>query len=201
MVVMAPPLALIFAYAPMLLQVWLGPAYAAQSSIALRILTIGVFFNALAQLPFATLYAFNRPDLPAKFHLVELVIHIPLTIFLIREFGIAGAAAAWTTRVSLDLSLLLAGSARRTGVSIAAVAGGGIARIGVAVAGLVAALIMAAALLGSMPALAALITVGSVVGFLLLSWSWILLAAERAAIARILGVYAGSLRRGARSAA
>ena len=201
MVVMAPPLALIFAFAPTLLQVWLGPAYAAQSSIALRILTIGVFFNALAQLPFVALYAFNRPDLPAKFHLVELLIHIPLTIFLIREFGIAGAAAAWTIRVSLDLSLLLAASARSNGVSIAAVAGGGIARIGVAVAGLVVTLMLAATLLGSMPALAAVLIVLSVAGFLLLSWSWILLAAEREAIARILGVYAGSLRRGARSAA
>ena len=201
MVVMAPPLALIFAFAPALLQVWLGPAYAAQSSLALRVLTIGVFLNALAQLPFVTLYAFNRPDLPAKFHLVELAIHIPLTIFLVREFGIAGAAAAWTVRVSLDLCLLLAASARCTGVSIAAVTGGRIARIGAAVPGLVGALMIAAALLGSMPALAALLTVGSVVGFLLLSWSWILLATEREAIARILGVYAGSLRRGARSVA
>ena len=201
MVVMAPPLAFIFAFAPALVQIWLGPVYAAQSSFALRILAVGVFLNALAQLPFVTLYAFNRPDLPAKFHLLELVIHIPLTILLVREFGIAGAATAWTVRVGLDLCLLLAASARSTGVSIAAVAGGRVARTGGAVLGLVATLMLAAALLDSMPLVASLLTIVSIVGFLVLSWSWILLAAERDAIARILGVYAGSLRRGARSVA
>jgi O-antigen/teichoic acid export membrane protein len=199
MVVMAPPLALIFAFAPTLLQVWLGPAYAAQASVALRILTIGVFANALAQLPFVTLYASNRPDLPAKFHLAELVIHIPLTILLVREFGIAGAAGAWTIRVVIDLCLLLAASARCTGVSVGAVAGGRIGRIGVAIPSLVLTLMIAAAILGSTPALAVLLTVASIAGFLGLSWSWILLATEREAIARILGVYWGSLQQSARS--
>ena len=194
MVVMAPPLALIFAFAPTLLHVWLGPTYADQASVALRILAIGVFLNALAQLPFVTLYAFNRPDLPAKFHLGELVIHIPLTILLVREFGIAGAAAAWTLRVGLDLCLLMAGAARCAGVSVAAMAGGRIGRVGAAVLGLVAALLLAAALLDTMPALAAVLTLASMTGFLLLSWSWILLDTERDAIARIVGGYAGSLR-------
>lgn len=194
MVVMAPPLALIFAFAPNLLQVWLGPAYAGQSAVALRILTVGVFANALAQLPYVTLYAFNRPDIPAKLHLAELVMHIPLTILLVRQFGIAGAAAAWTTRVLLDMSLLIAASARSTGVPIGAVAGGRVARLGAAISGLVVALMVAAAVLGSMPIVAVLLTVVSIAGFLGLSWSWILLSTEREAIARIAGDYALSRR-------
>jgi O-antigen/teichoic acid export membrane protein len=193
-VVMAPPLALIFAFAPALLHVWLGPAYADQASVALRILAIGVFLNALAQLPFVTLYAFNRPDLPAKFHLTELVIHIPLTILLVRQFGIAGAAAAWTLRVGLDLCLLMAGAARCAGVPVATVAGGRIGRVAAAVLALVAALLLAAAILGTMPTLATLLTLGSMTGFLLLSWSWILLGTERDAFARIVGGYARSPR-------
>jgi O-antigen/teichoic acid export membrane protein len=194
MVVMAPPLALIFAFAPTLLQLWLGPAYAAQSSVALRILAVGVFANALAQLPFVTLYAFNRPDLPAKFHLAELAIHIPLTILLVREFGIAGAAGAWTIRVILDLCLLLVASARTTGVSISAVAGGRVGRIAAAVPGLVVVLLLAATLFPSAPVPAALIALMSIAGFLRLSWSWILLASERDAIARLVGNYSGLLR-------
>ena len=193
-VVMAPPLALIFAFAPTLLHVWLGPAYAAQAGVALRILSIGVFLNALAQLPFVTLYAFNRPDLAAKFHLAELVIHIPLTILLVRQFGIAGAAAAWTLRVGLDLCLLMAGTARCAGVSVSAVAGGRIGRVGAAVLGLVAALLFAAAILGTRPRLATVLTLASMTGFLLLSWSWILLGTERDAFARIVGGYARSPR-------
>ena len=194
MVVMAPPLALIFAFAPTLLHVWLGAAYAAQASTALRILSIGVFVVALAQLPLVTLYAVNRPDLPAKFHLTELVIHIPLTILLVRQFGIAGAAGAWTIRVGLDLCLLLAGSARCTGVSIAAIAGGRTARVGAAVLGLVATMMVAASLLGTAPVVASILTLGSMAGFLALSWSWILLATDRESIARVVGGYAGSLR-------
>lgn len=194
MVVMAPPLALIFAFAPNLLQVWLGPAYAAEAAVALRILTVGVFANALAQLPYVTLYAFNRPDLPAKLHLAELVVHIPLTILLVRQFGITGAAAAWTTRVLLDMSLLIAASARCTGVSLSTVAGGRVGRLVPAISGLVVALMVAAAVLGAMPILAALLTFLSIAAFLGLSWSWILLAAEREAIARIAGGYALSRR-------
>jgi O-antigen/teichoic acid export membrane protein len=194
MVVMAPPLALIFAFAPTLLHVWLGATYAAQSSLALRVLTIGVFANALAQLPYVTLYAFNRPDLPAKLHLVELVIHIPLTILLVRRFGIAGAAAAWTTRCALDMSLLMTASARATGVSVTTAGGGRMARTFAAVLGLVGLLLIAAKLLGTSSALAALLSVASLAGFLGLSWYWVLLATEREAIARIAVAYAPSRR-------
>ena len=73
MVVMAAPLAVVFVFAPELLRVWLGADYADQSGTALRILAIGVFTNALAHPLFISLYAKNRPDLPAKFHLIELV--------------------------------------------------------------------------------------------------------------------------------
>ena len=95
-----------------------------QSSTALRILAVGVFANSLAHPLFVVLYAKGRPDLPAKFHLTELVIHIPLTILLIRSFGIAGAAAAWTTRVTLDMCLLLWGAAHTSGRPVLEVAGG-----------------------------------------------------------------------------
>jgi O-antigen/teichoic acid export membrane protein len=199
MVVMAPPLALVFAFAPALLRIWLSPAYATQSSTALRILAVGVFANALAQLPFVSLYAINRPDLPAKFHLAELAIHIPLTIFLVRTFGIAGAAGAWTTRVTIDLCLLLLASSRCAGVSISAVAGGRLGRVSLAVIGLVASLLGAAALLELSPVLAALVTLCAVALFLGLSWSYILLDVERKAVGRIFVAYSLSARRGIRS--
>jgi O-antigen/teichoic acid export membrane protein len=105
--VLIPPLALIGLLAPQLLTIWLGSSYAAQSATAVRILSAGVFANAMAQLPLVNLYAVDRPDLPAKCHLIELVVHIPLTVLLIRSFAITGAALAWTTRVLLDLSLLV----------------------------------------------------------------------------------------------
>src|SRR5439155_5621699 len=73
--VMSIPLALVFVFAPELLRVWLGVEYAVQSAAALRLLAVGVFANSLANPLFVMLYAKNRPDLPAKFHLIELAIH------------------------------------------------------------------------------------------------------------------------------
>ena len=110
--VMAAPTLVILALAPEILALWLGPAFAVEAATALRILSIGVFANAIAHVPSVFLYSVGRPDLPARLHVAELVVHVPLTIFLVSRFGVTGAAAAWTARTTLDaigLSLLAGG--------------------------------------------------------------------------------------------
>ena len=189
MVVMAAPLALVFVFGPELLRVWLGSQYAEQSSTALRILSVGVFANALACPLFISLYAKNRPDLPAKFHLIELAIHIPLTIVLIRSFGIAGAAAAWTTRVTLDMCLLLWAAARSAESSVSTVAGGQVGRAASAILLLLVAL-SASKVLAGVSVLGAVVgAIAATVGFAIVSWSWILRDAERAAVIGTLRTY------------
>jgi len=186
---MAAPLALVFVFGPELLRVWLGSQYAEQSSTALRILSVGVFANALACPLFISLYAKNRPDLPAKFHLIELAIHIPLTIVLIRSFGIAGAAAAWTTRVTLDMCLLLWAAARSAESSVSTVAGGQVGRAASAILLLLVAL-SASKVLAGVSVLGAVVgAIAATVGFAIVSWSWILRDAERAAITGTLRTY------------
>lgn len=113
MLAMAPPVALIIGLSPLLLNVWLGPEVAANSTTALRILALGVFINALAHPSYVFLYALGRPDLPAKFHLAELCIHLPVTWLLVTKFGVAGAASAWALRVSIDCALLTTFAKRR----------------------------------------------------------------------------------------
>jgi O-antigen/teichoic acid export membrane protein len=189
MVAMAAPLALVFVFAPELLRVWLGAQYADQSGTALRILALGVFANALAHPLFISLYAKNRPDLPAKFHLIELAIHVPLTIVLIRSFGIAGAAAAWTTRVTLDMCLLLWAAARSAESPMLTIAGG---RTGRAVSAIVLLLVAlfaskSLALLSVVAAIAGVIAATMV--FAAVSWSWVLRDQERAAITGTLLTY------------
>jgi len=88
------------------LRLWLGPTFAQESTLALKILVIGGLINALAFTPCALLQAVGRPDLPAKFHLLELPIHIAIAWVLVSNYGIAGAAIAWTLRVVLDALLL-----------------------------------------------------------------------------------------------
>jgi O-antigen/teichoic acid export membrane protein len=193
---MAPALATIFAFAPILLTFWLGPEYAAHSTTAVRVLSIGVLANALAHAPFVTLYALNRPDIPAKFHILELAVHIPLTYLLVRTYGISGAAIAWTARAILDLSLLLWAAGRQTHRPLKTVLGGTPQRT-------VAALLLLFALAGAAAAayhtsillsgVAELVAVGT---FLVVSWRWVLSDLDRGAVLSIWRTYDRYLRRG-----
>ena len=97
---------------PWLLRLWLGPAFASQGQTAIRILAFGVLLNAAAHVPSGFITALGRPDIKAKLHLGELIVHVPIAWFLIAHYGLAGAALAWTTRVGLDAGLLFLASKR-----------------------------------------------------------------------------------------
>ena len=115
---MSVPAAFALIFAPVILRVWMGPAYAAEGQLALRILSVGVLVNAIAHIPYTFLEASGRPDVPAKFHMLELVIHVPLAWWLVGRYGINGAACAWTSRVVLDTTLLLIAANRIVPVSL-----------------------------------------------------------------------------------
>jgi len=102
------PAALVMAFfARPLLTLWLGPKFAAEGTLVLQILAAGVLFNSLACIPYNLLQGVGRPDLTAKFHLLELPLHIALAWFLVTRFGLPGAALAWAVRVTLDFVLLI----------------------------------------------------------------------------------------------
>lgn len=106
---LGPIILLLIIFAKEILQIWLGAKFAAESTTVLQILAFGVLMNSLAFTPFAFLQGIGRPDLPAKFHLLELPIHFVITWFFVSRWGIVGAAGAWTLRVTFD-SLLLYGA-------------------------------------------------------------------------------------------
>jgi O-antigen/teichoic acid export membrane protein len=96
------------------LTLWLGRDIAAQSASVLRILAVGFFMNAMANVPYGFLMGTGRADLVAKLQLAELLLYAPLAWALIRGFGIEGGAIAWTIRAAADV-LLLHGAAFRLG--------------------------------------------------------------------------------------
>ena len=101
------PLILIaIAFAPEGLHLWLGGNFADESSLALRLLSVGVLVNSLSLLVSLLIQAAGRPDVTAKFHLMELPIYCGLVWWLIRSHGINGAALAWSVRIALDAVLL-----------------------------------------------------------------------------------------------
>jgi O-antigen/teichoic acid export membrane protein len=87
--------------------VWLGVEFAEKGWMIVVILSIGIFFNAIAHVPFAAVQAAGNSKKTAQFHLIEFVIYLPLLFVTLHLFGLLGAAIAWTMRVSIDAVLLL----------------------------------------------------------------------------------------------
>lgn len=104
--VLGPMVIAIMLFSKEILKVWLGPDFSLQSALVLQILAIGVLINSLAHIPFSLLQAVGRPDLPAKFYVFEFPFHLTIALFLIKNWGINGAALSWTLRVALDAFLL-----------------------------------------------------------------------------------------------
>lgn len=118
LLLLAPGILYLLVLGPDLFQIWMGPAFAQQTASVVQILCLGVLANALAPVPFSLLQAYGRPDLPGKFHLIELPIYFALCWFLIPRWGITGAALACTARYCLDAFLLFWAAAKYCQVSL-----------------------------------------------------------------------------------
>lgn len=88
------------------LEIWLGKEFAQASAPILQLLTIGVFLNSLARMPYDLVQSLGRPDLTAKLHLLELILYLPALWWMISAYGILGAAIAWVGRILLDTAIL-----------------------------------------------------------------------------------------------
>ena len=103
--VMLPITLLIVIFAADCLNLWLGSAFSANSKFVLQWIMIGVFINSLAQVPFVLVQGMGRTELIAKILLVQLPFYLAGLWFLIVQYGIKGAAIAWTVRVLIDTVL------------------------------------------------------------------------------------------------
>lgn len=154
------------------LKLWLGPEFAQNSFRVLQWLAVGVFLNSLAHVPSALLQGVGRPDLTAKLHLIELPVYMGLLWWLIGARGIEGAAIAWTARVTVD-ALFLFGLARRF------LPGKRPMRLRTALLPVVALLILVLATLLQGPIVKGLFLLGTILGFVLVTWFRILTPEER----------------------
>ena len=105
---MLPAVCVLIAFAPSILEAWLGPAYAMRSTVVLQVLAVGALCNAAAYAPFVYVQALGRPDVTGKLHAAELLLYVPLTWVLVHRYGALGAALAWTTRMTVDAALVAA---------------------------------------------------------------------------------------------
>jgi O-antigen/teichoic acid export membrane protein len=167
------------------LTLWMGAAFARESTAVLQWLAIAVLINCIGYVPFTALQAIGRSDLTAKVHMLELPVYGLAIWWLTRRFGLVGVAMAWTLRVTIDTTLLLVLTAKPL-VSTRRE----LARSMRIFAGLLACLGIAA----TVPSTAAriVIFVAGLAVFLPMSWLWLLRAPERTALRRYLGI--GTMR-------
>jgi O-antigen/teichoic acid export membrane protein len=89
------------------LMIWLGADFSDNSFRVLQLLAIGTLFNGIASIPFAFIQGIGRPDVTAKFHVMEVLLYLPCAWWMINKYGINGAAFAWMLRVGVDSFVLL----------------------------------------------------------------------------------------------
>ena len=90
---------------------WLSSEFSLNGTRVLQWLAAGVLINGVAHIPFAFIQGAGRPDLTAKLHLAELPIYLVMLWLFMHQWGLVGAAAAWTLRVGLDTVVLFVISA------------------------------------------------------------------------------------------
>jgi O-antigen/teichoic acid export membrane protein len=107
LMVILPPVVIVTTFAHLGLRLWLGATYAAESTGVVQWLAAGILYNSLATIAFTLVQGIGRPDLTAKLHTAELVPYLALLWVLTERYGIAGAAAAWFVRCTVDAGALL----------------------------------------------------------------------------------------------
>lgn len=90
-----------------LLKLWLGTHLDIRSVPVAQILFIGIWMNAVAQIPFSYIQARGNSRFTAALHVFELPIYISLLVGLGLAFGLSGVAAAFTLRCGLDCAVLM----------------------------------------------------------------------------------------------
>lgn len=111
-VVMAIVCCFMYLILPLLLDVWISKNLDPLSVQVGQVLCLGVFFNSISSMYYSLYHARGLVGITAKAHLFELPIYVFLLIWLLSEFGVVGAAYAWSIRMLIDLIILLIFSGR-----------------------------------------------------------------------------------------
>ncbi len=108
-----PMLAVLIALARPLFTIWAGVDFGENSTGTFYILAAGIFLNLMAHIPYSLLMAKGRSDVFAKLHWIELFPYLVILTVLTMIYGAAGAALAWSVRISAD-ALITAWILRRS---------------------------------------------------------------------------------------
>jgi O-antigen/teichoic acid export membrane protein len=114
---LGPAVLMLILFSSEILEIWLGNDFAERSSTVFQLLAFGILVNSLAHMPYSLLQGIGRPDIPAKFHLLEFPFYIGTLLVFINLWGITGTAFAWLLRVTIDSFLLFIAAFRMFHIS------------------------------------------------------------------------------------
>jgi O-antigen/teichoic acid export membrane protein len=98
------------------LELWMGKEFAAISGPIAELLLFGGWTCGLGMISLAFSEGQGNPDIGAKVHALEIIPFIILLWFLINEFGLLGAATAWTIMVTCEAGFLFLATRFRVGL-------------------------------------------------------------------------------------
>lgn len=112
-VLLTPPVAAALVLADPLFRLWLGDAIGGQAAPLARLMLVGAWFNAFAQMAFVRLQAQGRPDLVAKLLLAETPVYLLALWWALGSHGLWGAALVLLVRMVIDSLAMALLAARR----------------------------------------------------------------------------------------
>jgi O-antigen/teichoic acid export membrane protein len=94
LIVALPCFALVF-FGHEILGIWINAKVADEAFVPMAWLALGFFFNAMVSNAYMAAVACGQPGLPLKVNLLALVGYLPALYWLVHQFGVGGAAAAY----------------------------------------------------------------------------------------------------------
>jgi O-antigen/teichoic acid export membrane protein len=85
-----------------LMNFFISTDFASKAWLIVVILSVGVFINGLAYIPYTALHAKGNAKPTGILHLSELIIYVPVLLVFVHFAGLHGAAIAWTLRTTFD---------------------------------------------------------------------------------------------------
>ncbi|WP_040517125.1 oligosaccharide flippase family protein [Gracilimonas tropica] len=107
MLLLFPTILIISTFADYGLKVWVGAEFVEKSTFVAQIFCVVFFLRGIAYIPATYLPGLNRPDLPAKFHLFEIIVFVTGLYFAARTGDINIVAFVSLGITALDTLLLL----------------------------------------------------------------------------------------------
>jgi O-antigen/teichoic acid export membrane protein len=104
---MLPITILLFVFSKDILNFWLGANFPILSNSVFKLLTLATCIQAIGYIPLTTLQAAGKPEIAAKYYILEIPLYIFLCFVLIPTWGIEGAAWAFLIRLTIIVTALL----------------------------------------------------------------------------------------------